>query len=197
MSKPILAFDIDGVVIDFFGPFLDFANQKLGTCLRYDECRCHDLGVAFGVSVETMKRVQREYETENRFKSPKTIDEAISSLWLLSTQYDISIVTSRKPDLELVTQQWFERNFPPASIYFSLGRNNPYAGGNSRLHKPQVCEQIGAICMFEDNEQEFQHWDSNIVEPIIFPQPWNECLVESHPHISRLNWAQIRERFLG
>lgn len=197
MPKSVLAFDFDGVIIDFFGHFRDYANNRLGTNISNDECRWHDLGRCFGVSSNVMRAIHEQWEATFSHDVLKPIEGAIESLRLLLPLYDIAIVTSRKKELENVTTEWFEKNFPAASIHFAMGRHNPYAGADGRLHKPQVAEQIGAIALVEDNEQEFIYWDSDKVEPICFAHPWNECLIQTHPHIPRLRWPQILELFLG
>ncbi|MDO8649865.1 MAG: hypothetical protein Q7K33_00945 [Candidatus Berkelbacteria bacterium] len=197
MVRKVLAFDFDGVIIDFFGHFRVFANDQLGTNVSNDECLWHDLGKCFGVDSDRMRSVHEKWETTFSHDVLQPIDGALESLAVLSSRYDIAIVTSRKRELETVTRDWFEKSFPQASIHFAMGRNNPYAGADGRLYKPQVAELIGAIALVEDNEEEFVHWDSSSVEPICFAHPWNECLIETHPHILRLRWPQIMERFLG
>jgi len=110
--------------------------------------------------------------------------------------YELVIITSRAPRYEAVTKRWFDRHFPTVKIEFTMGRNNPYAGGNGRLHKPQAAEKAGVNCLVEDNEGEFHHWDSDLVTPICYAQPWNVDLVTTHPQILRTEWPGILEFIL-
>lgn len=197
MGRRILAFDCDGVVIDFAGHFLPFANGELGTSLSYEDCHCHDLARSFGVSNEAMDKVHEKWHQLYSHDVLQPVDEALESLELLSARYRNIIITSRRPHLEAVTRERFTQCPQVSGVYFALGRNNPFAGGDGRLHKPDLAEQLGALAMIEDSEEEFIHWSSDKVEPICFAHPWNECLIETHPHIPRLNWPQIVERFLG
>lgn len=196
-KKPVIGCDVDGVIADFFGQFLTFVNQETGHSLQYDDCESHNLAEAFDMPVLEMKKLQLRYETANNIVELPPFSQAIESLTLLSDRYEIAIITSRKSELEDATRLWFARHFPNVDIHYSIGRNNPFAGGDGRLYKPQVAEMIGAICLIEDNEQEFIHWDSDIVKPICFAQPWNRCLAETHPHIPRLNWPEIIELLLA
>lgn len=197
MSKPIIAFDIDGVILDFFSSFLSYANSQLGTNVTYNQANCHNLARCFGVKDSVIKQVHESYNNEVSHDDIQPIEGALDGLGRLSLQYEIAIITSRSSHYEQATHEWFKRHFSKVIIHFSLGRNNPYAGAIGRKHKPQIAEQIGALCLIEDNEEEFIHWDAPTVQPICFAQPWNECLVESHPKILRLNgWLEITDLLL-
>ncbi len=197
MKKQTLAFDIDGVIVDWCGSFLRFVNTELGTNMAYDECKYHDLSKCFNLSVELMKKLRVKYDASTNVGNLTYIDGAKQSMKKLAKYYQLAIITSRQADLEEDTDRWLDLNFPNVSRYYSMGRKNPFAGAEGRKFKPQIAEEIGAVCLVEDNEEEFHHWDSRHVEPICFPQPWNELLLQTHPHISRLNWSQILERFIG
>jgi len=197
VKKGTLAFDIDGVAFDFFGSFLLHVNQKLGTSVTYDQAHSHDLSLVFGVGDQEIIRLHQSWQSENDLSQMPPIQEALEAIADLSVEWQTTFITARKPDLESGTWVWRGNYFPETDLHFAIGRNNVYGGQKDRLHKPQVAERIGAIALIEDNEQEFLHWDSDKVEPIIFTQPWNESLVQSHPHIARLNWPQILDRFLG
>lgn len=197
MKRQKLAFDIDGVIVDYFGPFLGHVNEQLGTQHCYDDCEAHNLADAFGIQVDHMHSMLEGYETPEVIASLPAVEGALESLTTLATRYDLAVVTSRKVVWQQATEIWFSQNFPQISIHYAIGRNNPFAGGSDRLHKPQVAEQIGALALVEDNEQEFLHWDSSVVEPICFAQPWNRCLATTHPHILRLDWQGIVDRYMS
>jgi hypothetical protein len=196
LKREKLSFDIDGVITDYFGPFLHHVNEKLGTQHLYEDCQNHNLADALGIEVEQMFSILSTYETPEVIANLPAITGALQSLAILNTRYDIMIVTSRKDFWKRATDVWFGRNFPHVTIYYALGRNNPFAGGDERLFKPQVAEQIGALCLVEDNEQEFLHWDSSIVKPICFAQPWNKSITTTHPHILRLDWQGIIDHYM-
>lgn len=194
MSRKIISCDIDGVILDFHNYFREFVNSRLGTTVRYEDIISHNSTECFGVTGQRMHELHEEWESAGYYKSPRLIEGAIDGLQKLQIIYDIAVITSRKPSLESVTKEWFEQHFPSIPIYFSLGKNNPYGAVGERMSKPRLAEKIGAICLIEDNEHEFIHWDSMTVEPICYAHPWNACLVETHPHIPRLNWPEIVAR---
>jgi len=191
MPKPVIACDIDGVILDFFTSFLSYVNPLLGTNFTYEECDCHNLARAFKVQHSVMDQIHEGYKRDVSHDDILPIDGALVSLQQLLIHYEIAIITSRSPHYELPTRDWFARHLPEVTIHFSQGRNNALAGADGRVHKPQIAEQIGALCLIEDNEEEFIHWDAPGVQPICFAQPWNRCLVESHPQILRLDWPGI------
>lgn len=198
MSKQIIAFDIDGVIIDFMGSFIPYVNLRLRKNITYDQCHCHNFAEVFDISELEAAQIYEDYKNEVSHDELEPIDGALEGLEALGRYYQIVIITSRSPHYEEVTHRWFGRNSTVGDIHFSLGRNNPYAGHEGRKHKPQIAEEIGALCLIEDNEEEFIHWDAPTVQPICFAQPWNECLVDSYPKILRLNgWSEITSLLLG
>jgi uncharacterized HAD superfamily protein len=195
--KPIIGCDIDGVIVDFSGHFLQFANRRLGLCVTYEESRSHDFALCLGVTYEEGARLLEEWEALYGCFALEPIEGAMESLQKLRQRYDIVAITGRRPKLEPVTREWFAKHLPWMEVRFAIGRNDRYIGTSQRPHKTQLAEKIGAICLIDDNEHEFIHWDSKSVEPICFAHPWNECLVETHPHIPRLRWPEITGRLMS
>lgn len=194
--KQTIAIDIDGVVADFFGPFLLHASDRLDTTFALEDCTHHNSAIAFGVPEETMHGILADFENTEVGRNLPHIPLAIESLHLLTEHYNIQVITSRREVLRDMTKEWFARHFTEVPIHHGRGRNNPYGGGADTLHKPQIAESIGAIALIEDNADELIHWDAPSVTPICFPQPWNASLAESHPHILRLDWPGIVDYFI-
>jgi hypothetical protein len=198
LNKTVLAFDFDGVIKDFFSHFLVFANKELGMAVKYDEVVSHNLAECFGTSEKVMSELHQRYqEIYDNDDVLEWVEGAREHLDLLGERYAPAVITSRKTDLEDRTIGFFGRQLPHIPLYFANGRNNPYGKGNGRPFKPQMAERIGAIALADDNEQEFLHWDSNIVKPICFAQPWNACIAESHPHILRATWPELTEYLMS
>jgi hypothetical protein len=196
LKKDVLAFDVDGVIVDYFPPFLAHVNKVMETNWHVEDCTSHNMAVGLGISTERMRELLASYETEDVIAELPPVDQAIESLTRLKEKYDIAIITGRKMEWENSTKIWFNKHFPHVTIYHATGRHNPF-GGLTGMNKPQIAEQIGALCMVEDNEFEFVHWDSNLVEPICFAQPWNRSLRETHPTVLRMGWPEILDRYLS
>jgi hypothetical protein len=194
--KDVLAFDADGVIIDFFTPYLRHISAAIGRECAYQDCHHHDLAVSFGIDMDTMLEILEKFEVTENIASLPAVPEALDALQALRARYHIAVITSRKAKLEPGTRLWFERNMPDVQIYYGLGRNNPYSGITDRLPKGEIAERIHALCLVEDNHYEFDDWQHIDVQPICFPQPWNACLVQTHPLIPHLDWEGITRRFL-
>jgi len=195
MTKPIIAVDIDGVINDFHTPFVGFLNRALKTNYRVDEFYSHNFHHRIGVSEVDSLKLLNEFEGQYRPNDHIIIDGAKETLGKLNNHYKIISITSRRPILELVTREFMNEHFPYINVYFAVGRNN-LDQPVDRKFKPEIAEELGAICLIDDNENEFIHWDSNAVQPIIYAQPWNEQLSKSHSHIPRLEWAGIKRHLL-
>lgn len=197
MKKPIIGCDIDGVIVDFYSNFLRFANEHHGLSITYEESRSHDLSLCLGLPYEETLRLHNEWEKLHGCMALQPMEGAMEHIERIRQHYEIVAITARKPELMADTKEWFAKHLPEIEIHFAIGRNNRFGGKDERLHKTRMAEIIGATCLIDDNEHEFLHWDSELVKPICFAQPWNEGLAETHPHIPRLKWPEITELLLN
>ena len=195
MPKPILAVDIDGVINDFHTPFINFTNKKLGFNNSYSDFSSHDFHGYLGISKQELIDLLNEFEGTYKSDDHLLIDGAVESLYKLEKHYEIISITGRRPILEKVTLEFIDTHLPFIKTYFAAGRNNLDIPKN-RIHKPRLAEELGASYLIDDNEHEFIHWDSKTVKPIIFAQPWNKELANTHPHIPRLHWKGIKKHLM-
>jgi hypothetical protein len=195
-KQPVISSDIDGVIVDWYRPFLDFLNQHLGTNYRYQDITDHDLAVALGLPEEQMHELLPKFYSQYSLAQLNPIDQAIESLEQLAKTYQIILITSRRDVHKTATNQWFTRYLPEVEIYYARGAANPY-GGQDRQSKLEIAEGLGAICLIEDNGAEFHNWPSQSVQPLCFAQPCNENLSVTHPTIPRLSWPEITRYLLA
>ena len=197
MEKQKIAVDIDGVIVDFVGSFLDFCNFRLGTNHRYEECTRHNFPKVLGLDQKVAANLLSDYEDVYDVVNAPIIEEARVALTTLDDRYQLVSITSRRPRFEKTTREFFIHHFPFIEPFFANGHSNPYSGGPDRVSKSRMAERLEALCLIEDSEDELMSWDSDSVQPICYAQPWNACIAETHPHILRATWPELTEYLMS
>ncbi len=188
--KPIIATDLDGVVANN-SPYLEFINDQLGTNIRPRDCHSFEPTDCFGIDLETYVQIHSRFVAQGGYAKLLPNPEALTTLGNLQTHFEVAIVTARIDEVFEETECWCARHLPGSTVFYGQGAGNAVAGGNGRAKKVDIATDIGAVCLVEDNPNEFFDWPESSVEPICYPQPWNKSLETSHPHIPRLTWPEI------
>jgi hypothetical protein len=81
-------------------------------------------------------------------------------------------------------------------VYFTNSARNTYPDDLPSTTKLDVCREIGAVCLVEDNPHEIEELVGSGVVPVCLAWPWNKSLVASHPHVMRGDWPQLTRYLL-
>jgi 5'(3')-deoxyribonucleotidase len=193
-----LGCDFYGAVIDFFGYLLPFANERLGTNLRYDQFFSFDPAPCFGLSSAEFKEVHDAFHREvyQHDETPK-LARAFEALERLCGEYELHFITAAQDHLVEVRTAYLERHFPGCHVHFTNGYATILGSMPNRVSKFEKAIELGVDYMIDDNPKEIEEWDSEQVPLIIFPQPWNASVLETHPHVRRWDWDTIEANLLG
>jgi 5'(3')-deoxyribonucleotidase len=149
MSKPILAVDIDEVLVPHFQDLIDWYNNEYGTRLTLADNHPKSTENWGTDSVEeAVRRVHRFYETDN-FKLALPVEEAKASLAKLSRKYDLVVVTARDTLIEQSTRQWLDKHF--AELIREAHITPRYNLEGKNRTKAEVCAEIGAAYLRDDD----------------------------------------------
>lgn len=193
----ILAIDIDDVLADAINPFLLHVNQIKGLSIKYDECFSRDYSEALGISKEEIRNILINYETPELIAKLKPIQGATENVKLLAERYHLIAVTSRSTGLVQDTNLWIKKYFPMiGSVHYSRGGGNILQENQRNISKREIAERLGALCLIDDNVDEFLFWDPSKVSRICFAHPWNYAIDKTCPNVPRLKWPEIRDLFL-
>jgi FMN phosphatase YigB (HAD superfamily) len=170
MPKRTIAIDIDDVIADTNGTMRDWINRKTGKALTSDD---------FSIEGEYWGYYERIWElhdithlTFDEFESELIQDQAHVPLLAgaafaikqLAQAYKIILITSRSPSLEVATRRWLAEHLDvEVELYFA--RNNRNAEGKS---KGELCVELGATLLIDDNVDHVQSAIDNGVAAILF-----------------------------
>lgn len=167
-----IGIDIDGVLTDFAGPFLQWYNQQHGTNHSFDSLREYELTTTLSISEEYMReRMDAFYDTlwfKHLNPSPYTQEE----ISLLHMQHTLVVITARPYKLEARTRSWLERFFPRRFSEFIFA--NHYAQEGAARDKPALCQEANLDIVIDDWHACAATCAQKGIRTLVFNQPWNQ-----------------------
>lgn len=172
--RPILAVDIDEVLVPYTEGLVMYHNKKYGTKLRFEEVVHHNFGEFWGVSHEEYLRRAWQYIIDNH-EVAVPLDGAKEAISKLAKRYDLHLITFRSPPLKPATLLWLQKHFDG---YFSepVFLGNKEGAGAHRRTKAEVCQAIGASYLIDDHLSPVIEAAGCGVKGILFGDyPWNQA----------------------
>tara|TARA_Y100000034_G_C6874281_1_gene399565 strand:- start:1080 stop:1640 length:561 start_codon:yes stop_codon:yes gene_type:complete len=176
--------DVDDVLTDFAGDFINFLNKKTGKSFKVSDILADDplSGAYQGLLPEKeLDKIFEEFYKTSPYLIMTLIDGSKDAINKLSKKYELHIITARhnKPD----TIEWINNNFGNVfkTINFREGRK-----------KSDICKELGLNIMIEDSIKYAEQCANAGIKVLLFDKPWNKEL--THKNITRINsWKNISE----
>lgn len=184
----LIALDIDGVLLDFHTPFVDYISQHYGFRATLENVTHYYFWKALPISEEQCLESMRRFFTTERFHKLQPLPGAREAVHALAQNHELVVVTSRSADLDTVTavtlQQHFDGYFK--RIYHTTNIAFDHNGGNKGL----FCKNLGARLLIEDCAAYARDAHVNGVAALLIDRPWNRC-EEVPPAIPRTTWSSV------
>jgi 5'(3')-deoxyribonucleotidase len=194
MAKPIIAVDIDDVLVPHFQDLIDWYNKKYGTHLTLAHNQKGD-PKPWGVKTveEAIKRVQGFFETPE-FANPAPFKEAVAALKKLSQRYTLVVVTARDTLTEKITRDWLDKHF--AKIFKEAHFTARYNLEGKARSKADVCQAVGAKYLIDDTPRNIIEAAEAGINCLLFGDyPWSKSMSLPANVIEVRNWDEVLEYF--
>jgi hypothetical protein len=175
-----IAFDIDGVIADTMGLFLDIAREQFGiNHLQYEDITEYHLDACLDLDPEVIRNIVQQIIEGGYECSLRPIDGAAGVLSRLNPYGPLRLITARpKPG---PIRSWMDELLPDHH------RIHITATGDFEAKTDILLEQ-GVTHFVEDRlETCFLVADRGIT-PVLYVQPWNR---QPHPFIEVHAWDQL------
>jgi len=171
-SKPIIAVDIDEVLMPHFQDLADYYNRLYGTQLTLADNHPKDTKNWGTDSFEVaVRRVQKFFETDE-FKNSQPFEEAKEATRLLAEHYTLVVITSRDTLIEEVTRDWLNRHF--AELFQDAHFTSLYNLEGKSTSKAAVSQAIKADYLIDDGFDHILEASRIGVRGLLFGDyPWN------------------------
>lgn len=196
MKDITLVLDIDGVLADWVGWSHPRFCELLDVDLPFSCLNHYDPAKSYGVTCEEFEAARNHLECSlDTARILPTVCGAIDALAKLSSIFCIVFATARHEALHEPTRDWLaeqvEAVIGPVDVFFTGAIGNPYAIQLPSISKLDICHQLHAVALVEDNPHEIAAFVGSDVEPVCIAWPWNACLTDTHPHIMRGDWPTV------
>ena len=194
MKKPVLAIDIDEVLMPHFGDLISWYNQEFGTQLTLYDNHPTDPGNWGTNSIEeAVRRVHHFYDTQE-FLSSKPYVETRGVLARLGVDYELIVVTARDALLEEITLHWLEEHF--SEVFSQVHFTKHFNLDGKRRDKVEVLLEEGVRYFIDDSISNVDLAAAAGIDCVLFGDyPWNQ-IDELPVGMTRCrNWAEVAEYF--
>jgi len=176
-----IAFDIDGVVANTMGLFINIAREKYNLSIQYEQIKQYDLTQCLEIEFNIVWDIFQQIMDGNHSQSLEPMDQALEVLQKLCQNQKLLFVTARPDSRALVS--WFLN-----TLQLSESQFNIIATGDFQ-QKITVLKDHGIQYFVEDRMETCHLLDKHGLTPIVFSQPWNQG--ESHAYIEVHNWDEL------
>lgn len=166
-----IAIDIDDVLAENNEVMRQWANSKSGITLSSEQYAIkadywgyyERVWAEHGVKGLSYSDFEKEM-ADDQSRIP-LLPGASFAITELQRRYKIILITSRALVLEAATRRWLQQHFGDSTIRIYFAKSNT---DNSRLSKGELCRQLGASLLIDDNIEHCQSALDNNVESILF-----------------------------
>jgi uncharacterized protein len=176
-----LGIDVDNVLADTTGIFLDELNSFYGTKIRPADLHFYDIEPVLGLSHEETKPFFHKLFKDRKLMDCAVIDGALEAVKELKKRYSIYIVTSRPKEHEDQTIEWLQaKGFPYDHVEHSIEKlKHKFTTGH------------GIKIFVEDDLEQAIYMAESGVKTFLIDYPWNQTL-DVKKRITRVKgWPEI------
>ncbi|HSX43078.1 MAG TPA: hypothetical protein VLF59_03245 [Candidatus Saccharimonadales bacterium] len=196
MSKPIIAVDIDEVLLPHFQDLMTWHNVTYGTSLTLADNGSKDISKWGAASYEDAIRRVHAFFKDEMFLSQQPFGEARQVLGWLDSCYDLVIVTARDTIIEAVTRDWLDEHFADLfkGVHFTAQYN---LEGKSRT-KAEALHEIGASYLIDDSPSNIlPALEAGLWCVLFGDYPWNQLEPLPEGVVRCKDWDAVKEYFDG
>ena len=192
MPKPVIAVDLDDIVLDFAPWFIAHHNSQYDTSVRYEDVfDFSNFDRVFQLPEHVMiDRLWKAF-TEQHHTIP-LVEHAQEALHKLEQDFSVHAITSR---CESLAHETYMRLCQLGALH-KLTKVHFTNGGKMTKHpqrtreKVAVCEEIGAILLLDDLPAHLEQVANKNIHALLMDRPWNQGFTA--PGIVRThNWHEV------
>lgn len=190
----VIAVDADEILAAFLEHFLIYHNLKYKTSLKKEDVLSFKLEELFNIEeADVLIRMNEYYESGEVLRIGVVEGAAEGVENLLRKGYELQIITARPPFYREATVEWVGKHFPDKfkQIHFAF---NPFNKNSEKLTKAEICHQIGAKVLIDDNLINALDCAENGITVYLMDATWNQTEDLPENVIRVKSWKEIVER---
>lgn len=199
-QRETIAIDIDDVLADNAGGFVEFSNQRWGTNLAPDQYDEHWAKIWQVDNEETERRANIFHES-GVLKAYHRDDSALSVLRRLSHDFRLIVITSRRLQTKGDTVAWIHQHYPgiftDETIHFA-GIWDKVNDQSIALTKASLVDALGVDYLIDDQLKHCLAVAAAGKRALLFGNyTWNQTADLPSGMTRVANWRAVEEYFYG
>jgi 5'(3')-deoxyribonucleotidase len=189
--KPVIAVDIDEVLMPHFVDLKNYYNRTYGTKLTmaHNHSRDHDIWGAHSYG-EVMVRLEKFFAT-GALEHSLPFASAAPAIKTLGDTYNLYVITSRPHSLHATTRKWLEDHFADlfTGVYFAdYGATST---GSAKV-KAAAISELNANFLIDDNPDDLTAAADLGIRGVLFGKyPWNRGYRLPQDTFQAKNWPEV------
>jgi len=194
---------MDDVLCDTAEQLLILLSEVFDKQVAFEDIRCFDLGVSFGLSPDELRRflqLAHRPESLDRY-SLRPVAAGVLSRWREAGN-EVWVVTGRPPSAYEATRSWLARWGVPHDRLLFVDKYGHYArlgdaGGGLRPAGMNELAELGFCLAVEDSGDMAQHLACETGVPVVLmDRPWNRDVSEIAGQLTRCgDWREVAACF--
>ncbi len=196
MRRPIIAIDVDDVLLESGPAVIADYNRRFGTRLPVGAYNsAHDRQAWGDVDITTAIQRVDDFVLTAAFIEREPLREVADALAKLAERYELHVLTGRNEIVAKLTNDWLERYFP--GIFSSVSFSNLFVP-ERRRSKGEMCVELGASFLIDDHLLHVKNAAECGLGAVLFGDyPWNRADVLPLGVVRCIDWSAVLEYFDG
>ncbi len=170
----VIAVDIDNVLFDFIGSFVDFTTAELGYSVNREDIKSNRLYDLFHTTPEGHWELFLQYYNSSYCDEALPIDGAREVLTTLKSGNRIIAITGRPETTREKTEIWLQKEYPGLIDEVLFTNSNLPSDHPNHFSKSQICFEHGADVIVDDDHMFANECAEQGIPTIYFKTPYNE-----------------------
>jgi len=186
-----IGIDLDEVIGDYIGGFLNWYNGRNGVEIKREDILSYALeenGV-FGWTREDKIRYVDEFNERGLLEDIELIEGVREVIERLKEDYELYVVTSRREETRERTERFLNKYFD--GVFRDIVFTSEFDDEN-RKSKADVCVELGLDYMIEDNKDFARECIEKGVKVLLFDRPWNREEIDGVVRV--FGWGEVLDR---
>jgi uncharacterized HAD superfamily protein len=193
-NKPIIAVDIDEVLMPHFQDLADWYNKNYGTKLTLANNHPKNTeGWGTDSFEEAVRRVQK-FLVSDTFKKSKPFEEAKDAIRQLAQKYKLVVITSRDDLVRETTHRWLTTHFE--NLFEETHFTAMYSLKGGARHKADIAKEMGVDYLIDDSLEHIEKAIEAGITGLLFGDyPWQRKELIPTRAVRVKNWQEVLEYF--
>lgn len=197
MTKPVIAFDCDDVIVATGSLLVGYYNALHGTNVQPEEFYSKDYEHVWQAGPEVAVRDLFAYLLTDDYADLPPMDGAVEVLRELTKNFTLYIVTGRPDATEAATKKWVEKYLP--GVFEDVIFTNFFKLSDSKgalRTKADVCKELGAQYLVDDHLHHIQNVSEQGITGLLFGDlPWEQPAVLPPLAAKIKDWKELQSYF--